>query len=420
MLPVASALVAVTMLLTVGTARAQSTMWDAFRKRPSEPVVYPEILRDAAWVKVHAADRNVIVVDARPAAAFAAGHVPGARRVDPTAWDGRIDALAAWFAGAGVSSDGEVVCVSDRANPAASGALFWLLELAGHPHVTLLNGGMEAWRGAGGAIEDGEASARAAHFAAAPDTSRICDYAFVRARFGTRGTSILDWRSAEAWATGHIPHSLPFPLETLVTEDGLTRTGPDMRPLFEQWGPREREYVDLSDEIVVCGDLRPSDAPIHPYFAARLAGIARVRVYPEGFSGWRAHADAPVVRLIGTEELRGMLHAAWGRTLPDIPPPRFILLDLRGENDFRRGHLPGALSLQPHLFEKYLDYLAGEYWPGADRARIPLVVYCYGPTCTRSRNGSTQAARRGFLNLFWYKEGTQGWRAAGETWIEGE
>ena len=187
-----------------------------------------------------------------------------------------------------------------------------------------------------------------------------------------------------------------------------------MRGIFAQWGPRAREYVDLEDELLVCGDLGAADAPVHPYFAARLAGIRRLRVYPEGFAGWRAHDDAPVTRLIGTEELRAMLHAAWGESLRDIPPAGFILLDLRGGHEYRGGHLPGALSLEPQLFDRYLDHLAVEWWPGADRARIPLVVYCYGPTCTRSRNGSTLAARRGYLNLLWYKEGIEGWIGAGE------
>ena len=159
-LPVVSALVAVAMLLAVGTARAQSTMWDAFRKRPSEPVVYPEILRDAAWLRAHAArprrDRRGRAprrrVSPRGTCRWHGTSIPPPG-TDDRRWPRRF------LSAAGVSSDGEVVCVSDRANPAASGALFWLLELAGHPHVTVLNGGMEAWRGAGGAIEDGEPSA---------------------------------------------------------------------------------------------------------------------------------------------------------------------------------------------------------------------------------------------------------------------
>ena len=52
----------------------------------------------------------------------------------------------------------------------------------------------------------------------------------------------MDWRAA-AWAGGHIPYWLPLPLGELLTDDGrLTEGHP---PLFEQWGPRPQETVDL-------------------------------------------------------------------------------------------------------------------------------------------------------------------------------
>ena len=82
--------------------------------------------------------------------------------------------------------------------------------------------------------------------------------------------------------------------------------------------------------------------------------------------------------------------------------------------------MPGALSLEPGQLDARLDQLVADTWPGADRAHIPLVAYCYGPTCTRSRNGLTLAARRGFQNLLWYKEGIQGWRSVGELTITNE
>jgi rhodanese-related sulfurtransferase len=50
----------------------------------------------------------------------------------------------------------------------------------------------------------------------------------------------------------------------------------------------------------------------------------------------------------------------------------------------------------------------------ASESRIcTLIVYCYGPGCTRSRFCSTTAARHGWRNLWWYKDGADGWRSAG-------
>ena len=185
-----------------------------------------------------------------------------------------------------------------------------------------------------------------------------------------------------------------------------------MRPVFEVYGPRKNEYVGLDNEFVVCGDAPPG-TPIHPYLAARVAAIARVRCYPGGFSDWRAHPEAPVVRIVGAAELRPRIaQSLWGR-MRRRPPRNLILLDLRERGDYESGHLPGAVLLPPYEFEQRLDSVVAARWPGADRARTPFVVYCYGPDCTRSRNCTTMAARAGWRDLWWFKDGVQGWRGAG-------
>jgi thiosulfate/3-mercaptopyruvate sulfurtransferase len=400
-------------LLLPSTLEAQTrTLWDKFRRGPTRPAVYPEILVEADWLQEHL--DQVRVVDAREEDRFARGHLPGAVSVPPEAWDGDPRHLADLLSRAGVPSEGTVICVSDRRDPAAAGRLFWMLELAGQRDSRVLNGGLEAWTAAGGELERGEPATAPAAFRAVPDTTRIADYAYVKGCFGTPRANVLDWRAAQVWADGHIPHSLPFPLGELVTDDGRVLSGRAMRPLFEQWGPRPRETVDLSAELIVCGDAPRGAVPVDPYFAARLAGIEHVRVYPEGFAGWRRHGDAPVVRLVGAEELKRDLHRAWNGALRDLPPPDLILFDLRGEREWRIGHIPGALNIPPHHFDRDLEGTVAAFWPGADRATIPVVFYCYGPGCTRSRNCSTIAARHGFQNLLWFKDGTAGWRGAGE------
>ncbi len=413
----AGLLAILSLLVPLAPGAQTRTVWDKFRRGPTGPIVYPEIQVEAAWLREHL-DR-VRVVDAREGGRFARGHVPGAASFPSASFDGDPWRLADLLAHAGVPSEGTVVCVSDREDPAAAGRLFWILELAGQGDPRVLDGGLEAWIAAAGDLERGAKAPPSAAFRAAPDTSRIADYAYVKACFGTPRANVLDWRAAQVWADGHIPHSLPFPLGELVTGEGRILSGKAMRPLFEQWGPRPRETVDLSAELIVCGDAPPGAVPVDPYFAARLAGIEHVRVYPEGFAGWRAHGDAPVVRLVNAEEVRRDLHREWKGTLRDLPPPDLILFDVRGERDYLSGHLPGAVNLAPHLFEAQLEGTVAAFWPGADRSTIPVVFYCYGPGCTRSRNCSTMAARHGFQNLLWFKDGTAGWRSAGEELVRG-
>jgi 3-mercaptopyruvate sulfurtransferase SseA len=277
-----------------------------------------------------------------------------------------------------------------------------------------LNGGLEAWRRRRSAAHPGKTRGTAARFTARPDTSRIAGFEYVHGCFGRPGHTIMDWRSTDDWEAGHIPHSLTFPLGDLLNDDGTIMDGPSMRPLFEGFGPRDREFVSLDDEFIVCG-VGPGDKPaVHPYLAARLAGIERVRLYPEGFGGWKNHPQAPVVRIVPVAQVKNSLHDAWGKKLRDEPAPGLILLDLRGEREFATGHIPGAVWLPAHECEAKLDSVVARHWPRADRSRAPVIFYCYGPGCTRSRNCSTVAARHGFLNLQWFKEGTPAWTYSGE------
>ena len=401
--------------------------------RESNPVVYPDILVTARDLRDHLSARTAggvnpdttagrwRMLDVRSGNPYREGHIPGALWLDVGEMRCKPDALISVFQShlCAMSERDTVVCYADAQAPALAGKAFWFLELAGFPTVKVLNGGFEAWLAAGGETETHRSTSAAPKYAGQPDTTRIADFDYVLGHFGRTGTTILDGRSPEEWAKGHIPHSLPFPLETLVGEDGLWLSGKEMRARFAVWGPRDREYVDLDDEFIVLGDDPYGHQPIHPYLAARLAGIEHVRVYPDGFSGWRSKDNAPITRLINVGTLRDRFRRERGkdfRTI-DLPPADFILLDLRGERDWQIGHIPGAIEIAPHQLNEQIEALVATYWPGADRATIPVVVYCYGPTCTRSRWGTTFAAQHGFLKLEWFKDGVQGWRQAGEKLI---
>ena len=383
--------------LAAGEGRATEPPW---ARRPAPPPP-PDLLVTPAWLTTRRAP-GVTVVDARSDSAFVAAHVAGAVHFDATAADPDPWTLGARLGAAGIAADDTVVGYGDAGDPVAAGRLFWLLELAGHRRVRVLDGGLEAWRRAGGPLARGRAVAPARAFAAAPDTARRADFARVRAVFGTKGHTIMEWRPEAAWRDGHIPHSLPFPLGELVGPDGTLLEPRRLRAVFEVYGPRPNEYVPLDDEFVVCGDLPAGAAALHPYLAARLAGIPRVRCYPGGFTDWRAHAGAPVVRVVDTERVRERLAAA----------PDAVLLDLRERGDFVAGHLPGAVLLPSHRFAREFAAAVAASRPDADPARTPVILYCYGPVCTRSRSCATLAARAGWRELWWFRDGMAGWRGA--------
>lgn len=103
----------------------------------------------------------VLAVGNNPAD-FELEHIPGARliRYDQIAVDGGglgselppVEQLRAVFAAAGVSDKSKVV-IYGSAIPATR--MFFTLDYLGHPSVRVLNGGLNAWKANGGAIETG-------------------------------------------------------------------------------------------------------------------------------------------------------------------------------------------------------------------------------------------------------------------------
>lgn len=391
-----------TFLILVGlamrTAAVEPYPWIPGNQKAPEPV-YPEILMEASEAIDALKAGQLLPVDLRSGDEFESGHLPS----------------AVWKAPAGLEASRILLLYGGDFK--ALGSAF--LRFDGDPAPRILVGGLEAWIDAGGEVESGtrtEPSKEQPRFR--PEA--LVHRSSVMDAFGRDDFEIIDLRGEESWFSaldekgaraGHIPHSLPYDFGKLF----LGRNWPDpetARAKFLELGPRDGDHVNPRATFILHGEDENDDRLGLAYLMLRLMDI-EVRVYAEGWREWRSDPESPVVRILPTEELESMLRAQNEQLEDDFHYDSLMLLDLRGNLDFRRRHLPGALSLPIHLFEDSLSTLAEEHWPKVDRASVPLVLYCYGPDCIRSRNGASWAAREGFLNLLWYRDGVEGWRRAG-------
>src|SRR3990172_5300172 len=108
-------------------------------------------------------NKNIRIFDATITDdSYLQGHIPGAvffdheKFSDPNgAYEYTIlpeDALAAQIGNIGISNDSEVVVYACGMLPYAVRA-WWVLRYAGHNNVRFLNGGLSAWKKAGGKVE---------------------------------------------------------------------------------------------------------------------------------------------------------------------------------------------------------------------------------------------------------------------------
>ncbi len=108
---------------------------------------------------------------------------------------------------------------------------------------------------------------------------------------------------------------------------------------------------------------------------------------------------------MSTDELERLLAAA-----------AVVLLDTRPHLEWALGHIPGALNVAPKpgmaMSQYTSDVTEIGRLAGGDKAR-PLVLYCNGPFCGKSKRVSEELLAAGYTNVRRYQLGAPVWRALG-------
>ena len=266
---------------------------------------------DLLWSTERLAGRlgapGLTVLDVRPSALFAAGHVPGALPFDLYAincFDTDPAPLAAFvrmygylLGQRGVAFDDEIVVCGEISGMRAARAL-WLLELFDHASVHLLDGGFRAWRAAGQPVSrDGEVPP-AAPFRPGYRPERLATHHDVTGAMDQPGAVILDTRSRAEWLGtdrraargGAIPTALHQDWVAHLTPEGRLRPAAELRALFEAIG------VTPEREIIAYCNTGYRSA--HAYLALRLLGYPRVRNY---LGSWQEGAERPELPVVVPE-----------------------------------------------------------------------------------------------------------------------
>ncbi|MCK9249247.1 MAG: sulfurtransferase [Solirubrobacteraceae bacterium] len=237
---------------------------------------------------------------------YDAAHVPGAvfgdlvgALSDPYAPFGFTvpdpDAFAAEAGRLGIGSDTHVV-VYTEAGPMWATRLWWMLRYFGHDAVSVLDGGLTAWRAAGLPTEAGPVTVAPATFVARPRPERLASRAEVERMSAEGGTCLVNALSTAVFRgdgpsnysrPGRIPGSVSAPWEGLVDRDTWR-----FRPL-----PELRAHLDaagaLGDEPVVayCGGGISATVDL---FALSLLGRDDARLYDGSLTEWSADPELPL------------------------------------------------------------------------------------------------------------------------------
>lgn len=201
--------------------------------------------------------------------------------------------LAARLGALGIGSTTPVVTYDAQGGPYAARA-WWLLGWLGHEDVALLDGGIAAWRAAGGTIETSLPTPREAlPFPLCAAALPTLDAAAVRAGLGR--LNLVDARAGERFrgevepldrAPGHIPGARHRFFKDNLAADGRFKSADTLRG---EW----QALAAAGDLVHYCGS---GVTACHNLLAAAHAGLGLGTLYPGSWSEWSSDPARPQAR----------------------------------------------------------------------------------------------------------------------------
>ena len=250
-----------------------------------------------------AASGPLLVLDLRPADAYAAGHIPAAVHLDlfglslidtdPAPLKAFMWMIEHVLASRGVEAATPVVVYDEQSGIRAARA-FWFLEYFGHPSVRILDGGFGAWTSGAFPVTRDAVPAVASTWTGRREPGAIATWHDVRSALHQQSTVILDTRSdgeycgtlVRAARGGAVPGAVHIEWTRNLSPDGRFKPAAELRKMYEAAGVTPDREV-----ITYChGGYRAA----HSYLALRLLGYPKVRNYIGSWKEWGDRTDLPI------------------------------------------------------------------------------------------------------------------------------
>ena len=206
--------------------------------------------------------------------------------------------FAIWLSSVGFANGMQAV-VYDRNGANYCGRLWWMLKWAGHDAVAVLDGGLQAWEAAGGAVESGPAPRRArGQFALKPALRRLVHTDEVLQQLGRPTQTLIDARGAARYrgetetldpVAGHIPGALNRPFTDNLGADGRLKPREQLQAEFDA-------LLAGRDAVGVVHHCGSGVSAVPNVLAMELAGYPPAALYGGSWSEWSRTPGLPMAQ----------------------------------------------------------------------------------------------------------------------------
>ena len=249
--------------------------------------------------------QKLLIVDLCKPEIYASQHIPGAVHLEYTQLitaqppvmgllpdDAHLGQV---FSALGLAPDMHVVAYDDEGGAKAC-RLLWTLDVIGHAHFSLLNGGLRAWLAGRHPVSNTPARPSASHYRVTRSGRALADKEYIIAHLQDAGVKLLDARTPgeyrgtdkRAQRGGHIPGAVNMDwTEALdLQNSGRLKAAPGLQAQLDALGVTPDKEV-----IVYCQTHHRSS---HTYIVLKSLGYPRLKGYPGAWSEWGNRADTPV------------------------------------------------------------------------------------------------------------------------------
>ncbi|MDE3023880.1 MAG: sulfurtransferase [Pseudomonadota bacterium] len=275
-----------------------------------QTLIQPEVLANL----LNAASSNIIVLDCRYSLtdlnygriAYEAGHLPQAQFISleedladkPNGKNGRhplpdMQMLSDKLGRLGISNQSQVIVYDD--NTAMSPRLWWLMRHLGHPHIAVLDGGLNRWKALNLPLTTIVSKIEPKQFIARIKTDDYVDSSFILSELDKNTLLILDARSPDRFqglnetldpVGGHIPGAVNHFFMDNLTAKGNFKNPIELLDIFRNLGvnnPKKKIISQCGSGVTAC----------HNLLALTLAGINNGLLYPGSWSEWCSDTSRP-------------------------------------------------------------------------------------------------------------------------------